>query len=71
VPRFKVGESIVLLPRYAHLYPSNSGIIVAVEVDSFREAFNDYTVAFPDGSTARILEFQVDTPRLEGDYFRR
>ena len=58
--RFRRGDLIVILPRYAHLYPNHSGVIVAVKIDPFRDKFNEYTVQFPDGSTANIFEFQIN-----------
>ena len=57
--RFKIGDSVLILPRYAHLYASDSGVIVAVIPDPFRPEFNEYTVEFPDGSTANLFEFQI------------
>jgi len=57
--RFKVCDPVVILPRYARLYPSDSGVVVAVRLDSFRDMFNEYTVEFPDDSTAEIFEFQL------------
>ena len=59
MPRFKMHDRILILPRYAHLYPDDSGVIVAVKIDSFRDKFNEYTVQFSDGSTANIFEFQL------------
>ena len=57
--RFKIGDNVVVLPRYAQLYASDSGVIVAVIPDPFRPAFNEYTVEFPDGSKANLFEFQI------------
>jgi hypothetical protein len=59
VQRFKIGDSVLILPRYAHLYPSESGVVLAVIPDPFRPAFNEYTIEFPDGSTANLFEFQI------------
>jgi len=36
----KIGDLVFILPRYAHLYGSDSGVIVAVIPDPFRSAFN-------------------------------
>ena len=55
----KIGDLVFILPRYAHLYGSDSGVIVAVIPDPFRSAFNQYTVELPDGSTANLFEFQI------------
>jgi hypothetical protein len=58
--RFKVGDPVLILTRYAHLYPSGSGVIVAVgSPDPFRSEFNEYTVKFPDGASAKLFEFQL------------
>jgi len=59
VERFKIGDPVLILPRYAHLYPSDSGIVVAVIPDPFRPAFNEYTVEFADGATTHLFEFQI------------
>jgi hypothetical protein len=59
VPRFKMADRILILPRFARLYPDDSGVVVAVKIDPFREKFNEYTVQFADGSTANIFEFQL------------
>lgn len=57
--RFNIGDPVLILRRFAHLYPGDSGVIVAIKPDPFRPAFNEYTVKFPDGSTANLLEFQL------------
>jgi len=64
VERFKIGDCVLILPRYAHLYASDSGVIVAGLPDPFRSAFNEYTVEFPDGSTANLFEFQIHVKLL-------
>ena len=61
--RFQIGDSVLILPLYAHLYASDSGVIVAVIPDPFRPEFNEYTVEFPDGSTANLFEFQIREAR--------
>ena len=57
--RFNVGDPVLILPRFGHLYPSACGAVVAIKPDPFRDLFNEYTVKFPDGSTAKIFEFQL------------
>jgi hypothetical protein len=57
--RFSIGDRILILARFAHLYPSNSGEIVGVQVDPRRAILNEYTVKFPDGSTGNLFEFQL------------
>ena len=49
--RFNIGDPALILPRFAHLYPTDSGVIVTSKPDPRRYAFNEYTVRFPDGST--------------------
>ena len=55
---FRIGDTVRILPRYAHLYPSDSGVIVAITEEEIRQ-FNKYTLRFSDGSTAHLFEFQL------------
>ena len=57
--RFNIGDPILILPRFAHLYPSNYGEIVGVLIDPRRAILNEYTVKLSDGSTANLFEFQI------------
>jgi hypothetical protein len=62
--RFKIGDRVVLLPRFAHLYQSTReqstpGVVIEVKLDPFQAMFNEYTIEFPDGSMVSIFEFQV------------
>ena len=57
--RFKIGDRVVLLPRFADLYPGNSAVVVEVKLDPFRPVFNEYKIEFHDGSTANVFEFQI------------
>jgi hypothetical protein len=57
--RFKTGDQVLILPKFAHLYPGTSGLVIAVMPDPFRPIFTEYTVKFRDGSTADLFEFQV------------
>src|SRR5437763_11637128 len=61
--RFKIGDPVLILPKFAHLYPTESGTVVLVESDPFRPIFNEYTIEFPNGSRAHLFEFQL----LESD----
>jgi hypothetical protein len=63
--RYEIGNQVVVLPRFAHLYGSATGVVIGVELDSFRSAFNAYTIEFADGSTAELFEFQLVT--ADGD----
>ena len=57
--RFKIGDRVSLLPRFAHLFQSTPGVVIEVKIDPFRAMFNEYTIEFPDGSTVNVFEFQV------------
>ncbi|PYR99780.1 MAG: hypothetical protein DMG15_17795 [Acidobacteria bacterium] len=57
--RYKVDENVVILAQFAHLYPSHTGVVIRFKPDPFRTTFNEYTIRFPDGSTADLFEFQL------------
>ena len=57
--RFRPGDRLFILPKFASLYPQTSGIVRAVAADPFRAAFNAYTLEFTNGSAANAFEFQV------------
>jgi len=57
--RFKPDDRVLILPKFAHLYPGFRGIVRAVKVDSLRSVFNEYTVEFTYGEKANIFEFQL------------
>src|SRR5260370_42016007 len=57
--RFKPHDAVLLLPRYAHLYPGNSAVVTGGTAHPFRPMFNEYTLEFPDRSNARLFEFQI------------
>ncbi|HLH32127.1 MAG TPA: hypothetical protein VKY31_13065 [Terriglobia bacterium] len=57
--RFKPGDRLFILPKFAHLYPHNTGIVRSVSADPFRAAFNSYSLEFSDNSIANAFEFQV------------
>jgi hypothetical protein len=59
MPGFKPNDGVFILPQYADLYPANSAVICSVNADRLRSIFNEYTVQFPDGSKASVLEFQL------------
>ena len=60
--RYEIGDRVVVLPRFAHLYGTATGVVVAVKLDPFRPAFNEYKIEFADGSTASLFEFQLAKP---------
>ena len=62
MPRFKVGDIVVVEPRFAHFFSSDSGVVLKVKEDRMRADFNEYTVRFPDGSTADLFEFETRGP---------
>src|SRR5438552_4807636 len=37
---FEIGDVVLVLPKFAHLYPGDTGVIVRVEPDPFRAMFN-------------------------------
>jgi hypothetical protein len=57
--RFKPSDAVFILPKYAHLYPGTSAVVVSLIPDPFRAMFNEYVVEFPDGSNAKLFEFQI------------
>jgi hypothetical protein len=57
--RFKIGDRVVLLPRFSALYPGDTGVVIEVKLDGYRPMFNEYTIEFADGSTANVFEFQI------------
>jgi hypothetical protein len=57
--RFKSGDAVFILPRYAHLYSGHSAVVTAAKPDRLRPMFNEYTLQFPDGSGATMFEFQL------------
>jgi len=57
--RFKPNDAVFVLPRYARLYPGHSAVVTTVTADPFRPMFNEYALEFPDGSSARLFEFQI------------
>jgi hypothetical protein len=57
--RFKHGDAVYILPKFAHLYPGPTATVSSARVDSFRPIFNEYTVEFRNGSTANLFEFQL------------
>jgi hypothetical protein len=57
--RFKQGDPVFILPKFSHLYPGNSALVIGFKADPFRPVFNEYTVEFADRATAKLLEFQI------------
>src|SRR5205085_6545378 len=57
--RFTPNDAVFILPKYSHLYPGNSAIVVSATPDPFRAMFNEYVLEFPDGSNAKLFEFQI------------
>jgi hypothetical protein len=57
--RFNIGERVLLLPRFTHLYPAEPGVIIEVKLDTFRPNFNEYKIEFPNGLIANVFEFQI------------
>jgi len=57
--QYEIGDRVVVLQRFAHLYGSATGVVTGVKLDSFRSAFNEYKIEFADGSTASLFQFQL------------
>ena len=57
--RFKPGDAVFILPKFAHLYPGHSAVVRSVDVNQFRAMFNEYTVEFSNGELAKLFEFQI------------
>ena len=57
--RFKPNDAVFILPKFAHLYPGNSALVISANPDLFRPMFNEDTVQFADGSVAPLYEFQL------------
>src|SRR5262245_21791469 len=57
--RFKFDDRVLILPKFAHLYPAVRGTVRAVKPDPLRSVFNEYTVEFTYGVKANIFEFQM------------
>jgi hypothetical protein len=57
--RFKIGDRVELLPRFAHLYPPGKGAVIDVTPDDSRPMFNEYRIQFSDGSISVVFEFQM------------
>jgi hypothetical protein len=65
--RFKVGDRIHILPKFANLFPSRSGLVMGIKLDPLRPMFNEYSIEFPDGTIANLFEFQIleDDPNYQ------
>jgi hypothetical protein len=57
--RFKVGDPVLVLPRFAHLFPASTGVVTAVNPDPFRSMFNEYALKLNDETPATVFEFQL------------
>lgn len=57
--RYNPGDGIFIIPKFSHLYSDVAAVVIKVKADPFRPMFNDYTLEFPDRSTARLFEFQI------------
>jgi hypothetical protein len=57
--RFKPGDTVFIIPKFAHLYADHSGVISSARANPIRPVFNEYTVEFADHSSAKLFEFQI------------
>jgi len=67
--RFKVGDPVLVLPRFAHLFSINTGVVTGVNPDPFRPMFNEYTLKLDDGTIVNVFEFQLIEERLKYQTF--
>ena len=63
--RFKVGDPVLVLPRFAHLFPTSTGVVVEVSPDPFRPMFNEYALKLHDETAVSVFEFQLIEDGLE------
>src|SRR5437764_754895 len=57
--RFKLGDRILLLEKYARLYPATGGIVRSLNPNKTRELFDEYLVEFPTGTSKSVHAFQI------------
>ena len=58
--RFKQNDPVYILPKFAHLYPGNSAVVISVTgADPIHPILNEYTLEFPNHSLAKLFEFQI------------
>jgi hypothetical protein len=67
--RFKVGDSVLVLPRFAHLFSKSTGVVTAVHPDPFRPMFNEYKLQLDDETIASVFEFQLIEDELNYQTF--
>jgi len=67
--RFNVGDSVLVLPRFAHLFPTNIGVVTGINADPFRSMFNEYTLKLDNGTAATVFEFQLLEDELKYQTF--
>jgi hypothetical protein len=57
---YSTGDRIHIHPKFAHLFPHDSAVIVGGQPDPFRPSvFSEYTVEFSDGTMASLFAFQI------------
>jgi hypothetical protein len=59
MPRFSVGDKVLLLDKFARSYSGHVGTVVKVKVDMLRTLFDEYTLEFSDQSTGTFFDFQI------------
>jgi hypothetical protein len=65
---FKQNDPVFILPKFAHLYPGNSAVVISASAaDPIHSMLNEYTVAFPNHAVAKLFEFQIieDVPHYQ------
>src|SRR5579884_2895290 len=58
MPRFNIGDKVLVLGRYAQLFTGKSGIVVNVKADPLRPMFDEYAVDFAHRRHT-VFDFQL------------
>jgi hypothetical protein len=59
MPRFSVGDRILIVHKFAQSSPSNAGVVVGIREDAFRSILDEYTIEFSDGTKDDFFDFQL------------
>ena len=57
--RFHIGDRVLLLAKYANLYPAIQGVVRTANPNPIRELFDEFSVQFSDGSIQTVHAFQA------------
>ena len=60
MPRFKIGDRVLVLPQYGRFYAANAGTVVSVTPDELgRFMFDQYVVEFSPNSRQTVLDLRL------------